>query len=107
MDEKTNYKVHEVKTEVVIKVSDVPDTKGPDKGDVTVRPETVTVIFDGELDAPIRYVKVSGRIVRRDGAVTSYRDISWWPSFGNPRPPAWVVDIIDREGLTWPDAWAE
>ncbi|MEU1761184.1 hypothetical protein [Micromonospora sp. NPDC005652] len=107
MDGKTNYKIHEVKTELVVKVADAPDTKGPGERNVTVRPERVTITLDGELDAPIRHVSVSGRLVRRDGTLGRYRDIGWSPFFREPRPPAWVVDIIDREGLTWPDAWAE
>lgn len=107
-----DYKVERITTttEVEIKLpADAPDTKGTGTYRITVRPKTLIVRLDGGPDAPIGYVKIRGPVVRKDQTLGKYRDLGWgfhW-FHGDPLPPAWIVDIIDREGLRWPEGVRE
>lgn len=93
-----------IMTERQYAVSRAPDTKGAVGPRVTVRPERLTVRLDGGEDGTVTFVGVWGRTVRRDGEVTAYRKVGWstweWDR-GEGFPPAWVVALLEDEGLTW------
>lgn len=107
MPEQTRHEVLRVGTQLTIKVVGAPDTRGAGGPRVTVRPEQIRVRLDGDLNDPIEYVGVWGRTVRQDGEITGYREVGWsylsWSP--GPRPPAWIADILDKEGLVWPSGW--
>lgn len=107
-----DYKRKRATSKVEFQVSGVPDTKGASGPRVTVRPEELWVRLNGGLDGTISWIGVKGRTIRRDGQITGYRDVGWgyWGAgshVNDPLPPAWIVDIIDREGLNWPEGWKE
>ncbi len=97
-----------IRTTYQYDVTGKPDTKGPGKGSVTVRPERVEVRF---VDGKVSWVSVWGRTIRRDGTVTGYRDVGF-----DTRPftqdgvhhthnelPEWLEDLLDDEGIRWPN----
>lgn len=102
-----DYKVERTTTTTEVEINlpaGAPDTKGTGTYRITIRPERLTVRLDGGPSAPIGYVKIRGRMVRRDGTLSKYRDLGWHYGWSNDElPPEWIVDIIDREGLRWPD----
>ncbi len=90
-----------VRTSKDFTVTGAPDTRGPRKHSITVRPEAVRLSFrDGRLTG----LSVRGRTVRADGEVTKYRDVGFngYESFGVDPLPDWVAGILAAEGLQWP-----
>lgn len=98
-----DYMLDDVMTTIRYKVGGVPDTQGASGPRVTIRPEELFVQLTGGEDGTIRHIGIKGRTVRRDGVVTTYREVGWgYYSFrADPLPPAWIVEIIEREGLNW------
>jgi hypothetical protein len=86
-------------------VSGAPDTRGPGRRPITVRPaELFLKTYDGDPDR-IDSVIVKGRTVRRDGQITNFRDVFFngrqWGSAPPDELPAWVSEILRAEGLTY------
>ncbi len=88
-------------------VTGAPDTRGPGKGSITVRPEKVRLTF---YDGKLRWVALWGRTIRRDQSVSLYREVGF-SSFGYRHDgqdheydtlPDWVADILAAEGVVWP-----
>lgn len=96
-----------IKTTYEYDVTGKPDTKGTGKGAITVRPEKVEIRF---TDGKVSWVSVWGLTVRRDGSVTTYREVGFGTNAYRQGHrdiqyddlPPWLQDLLDEEGISWP-----
>lgn len=103
-----SHVLRNIRTTYEYEVTGKPDTKGPGKGAVTVRPEKVEIRF---VDGKVRWISVWGRTIRRDGQITGYRDAGFATNayiqgqrhVEYDELPDWVLDLLDDEGIRWPN----
>ncbi len=95
------------KTNRQYEVAGAPDTRSARPGSLTVQPVKLVLTFH---DGALRWVKVSGPTVRRDGVVGGWKDVGFSGfQYGDPRGgrnydelPDWVTAFLADEGLEWP-----